>query len=274
MTNWWRNIEWAAILLVLLGFLAAWRWDRFAAWAAIRPGWVLLAEIGLIVIFLATLGKSKDRHFLGVLVDEADRISLARMQTVLWIIILYAGLTTILTVNIARGCAVPPDGTTPPSGQCSASIFDLTVPTELLTLIGITVAANGIASLVIVQGTGQSLRARFQDRADDALATSPYETRGILAARRSDSAPTLADVVRGSFATDATRLDFAKVQYVLLNLIIAGAYLVAFAQGMTRDAALPLGSFPAFDQGLNALLAISAGAFAGIEALKAAALAD
>ena len=272
MTNWWRNIEWAAIVVMLLGFLAAWKWSWFSDHAARRPGWVLVLEIALVVIFLVTFGKSNDGTLLGVLIDEADRVSLGRLQMFLWIVVLYAGLATALTVNLARDCRTYPEGTDPPAGKCAESIFSIEVPTDMLKLVGITMASGAVSGLVIFQGLNRTPRASVRDRGAEQLDGTDYEARGIIAARPEATEATLADTMRGSFVTDAPALDLSKVQFLVLTLLLAGAYLVAFAQGMSTDVSTPLGSFPAFDDGLINLLAISAAAYAGIKVLKDASL--
>ena len=95
----WSVVDIAALCLIPVSFLAAWKWDAFQERAAVHPGWMLILDIGLLVVFALALGKSKDRRFIGVLIDEACRISLGRLQAFLWTLIIVGGLAAALTVN-------------------------------------------------------------------------------------------------------------------------------------------------------------------------------
>ena len=92
--------------------------------------------------------------------------------------------------------------------------------------------------------------------------------RGVVAARTNPDEATLGDLVRSTSITDNDALDLSRIQFLALTLILAGGYLVSFAQGMSEDVTKPAGSFPAFDSGMNALLGISAGVFASLKAFR------
>ncbi|MCA9860817.1 MAG: hypothetical protein KC438_13905, partial [Thermomicrobiales bacterium] len=69
-----------------LTFLAAWQWSWFRDAAAREPVRIWLLQLGLLLVFSIALGKSKGRGPLGVILDEADRVSLSRFQAFLWVV--------------------------------------------------------------------------------------------------------------------------------------------------------------------------------------------
>ena len=73
----WSIVDITAMCLISLSFLAAWRWDWFHDYAAHEPVRVWVLQIGLLLVFAVSLGLSKDRGPLGVVIDEANRVSLS-----------------------------------------------------------------------------------------------------------------------------------------------------------------------------------------------------
>lgn len=262
----WSIVDITAICLMPISFLAAWKLGWFQAWAAAHPGRVLIVQIGLLLVFALALGKSKDRTFFGILIDEACRISLGRLQAFLWTLIILGGLAAALTVNLARECKVPPDGTEPPASSCVQSPFNIDVPTDLLVLAGISAVTFTASAFLTNQGlTRDPNKTRTQNL--DALSPG-YEPRGVIAARVNPEQASLGDLVRGMSISDNAALDLSRIQFLALTLILAGGYLVSFAQGMNLEVTQPVGSFPPVDSGLNALLGISAGVFASLKAVR------
>ena len=266
----WSFVDIVALCLIPLSFLGAWKWDWFQERAATQPVRILLLQIGLLLVFAIALGKSKDRTAFGVLIDEADRVSLGRLQAFLWTLIIAGGIAAAVTVNLARECTAPPDGTEAAAGTCAQSPFSIEVPTDILALAGITAATFTVSSFLTNQGlTREVSPVRRNQLALNNTQLSPgYVERGVIAGRDAPTDASLGDLVRGQFVSDNSALDLSRIQFLALTVILAGGYLVSFAQGMSADVLQPVGSFPAVDSGLNALLGISAGVFAGLKAFK------
>src|SRR5215218_5946084 len=88
----WSVVDIVALCLMPLSFVGAWKWDWFQERAATQPVRILALQIGLLLLFSIALGKSKDRTAFGVLIDEACRISLGRLQAFLWTLIIVSGI--------------------------------------------------------------------------------------------------------------------------------------------------------------------------------------
>jgi len=266
----WSVVDIVALCLMPLSFVGAWKWDWFQERAATQPVRILALQIGLLLLFSIALGKSKDRTAFGVLIDEACRISLGRLQAFLWTLIIVGGIAAALTVNLARECTAPPDGTEAVAGTCAQSPFSIEVPTDILALAGITAATFTVSSFLTNQGLTREMSPlrRNQLALNNTPLSSGYVERGVMAARVDPTKASLGDLVRGQFVSDNSALDLSRIQFLALTVILAGGYLVSFAQGMSTDALQPVGSFPTVDSGLNALLGISAGVFASLKAFK------
>lgn len=266
----WSVVDIGALGLIPLSFLGAWKWDWFQEHAATQPVRMLVLQIGLLLVFSIALGKSKDRSVFGVLIDEANRISLGRLQAFLWTLIIVGGIAAALTVNLARECKAPADGAEAAAGQCAQSPFSIEVPTDILVLAGITAATFTASSFLTNQGLTRAVSpTRAGQLALNNTSLAPgYVEKGLIAARGMPAEASPADLVRGQFVSDNASLDLARIQFLALTVILAGGYLVSFAQGMSMDVQQPVGSFPPVDSGMNALLGISAGVFATLKAFK------
>ncbi len=205
---------------------------------------------------------------------KSDRVSLGRMQAFIWTLIIMGGIASALTVNLARECEAPKDGAEAVAGACAESPFSIEIPTEVLTLAGITAATLAASTYLTNQGLTAQMnpfRAAQLPPSRSNMAAG-YIERGVMAARAAPTDATLGDMVRGKFSSDNSSLDLSRIQFLAITLILAGGYLVALAQGMSSDVSQTVGSFPPVDTGLNVLLGISAGTFAGLAAAKEATL--
>jgi len=276
----WSIVDITAMCLIPLSFLAAWRWDWFHDYAAHEPVRVWVLQIGLLLVFAVSLGLSKDRGPLGVVIDEANRVSLSRLQTFIWTVLLIGGIATAISVNLARDCHEPAEGVTPAEGSCAQSPFAIDLPDQLLTLAGISAGALGAGTVIGAQNRSRNpSRASFDDetgvRSDpvaEEMRAAGYVPMGITAGKPSPQDATLGDLVRGDVETDYYSLDLTRIQFLAFTLILAGGYAITFAQGLNQNPQQPIATFPGFDSGLNILLAISATTYAGTKAFRSTAI--
>ncbi|MGD9710729.1 MAG: hypothetical protein AB7V46_01520 [Thermomicrobiales bacterium] len=278
-----------AVILALPGMsLAADQSSWFAGQLIEHPGWAWVGAIMLVAIAGVTLGFEKRGYWDGLLIDATNRKSLSRLQAIVWGTIVISGIATGLAVNLARGCEVPDAGAAPPAGACTASPWDLHYPEQFLVLVALSAAVLILASVANSANSARSLNARANrscqyagllaswpdgqtaDVARDGV--SPNRFYGVIAGKDDVSRSSWSDIAKGDVASHAAYLDLSRVQFLLMTLLVSGAYAVFFLRELTDPSGAV--TFPEFDAGLNTLLGISAAAYLGVKAVQGAAAAE
>lgn len=272
----WSIVDIAALLLIPVTIAAASFWERVADLTIEHPVWIWLWMGLLLLTHAAALGLSKDRGLLGVLVDETNRVSLARFQAAIWGAILVTGLAAAVAINLGRDCQVRPEGTTPAAGACNESALAIEIPSQLLVLAGISAATFGASVIVDGQHAQRESRRGRRDgsgrRIDDIatrMADNGYRPVGIIAAKTLPEKATLGDLVRGDLETTYQSLDLSRIQFMVLSIVLGGAYAVLFAQGLDAHLTRAVG-FPPLEESLDVLLGISGAVYVGSKAVQGA----
>lgn len=278
-----------AVILALPGMtLAADRSTWFAARLRHDPGWAWVAALVLIAIAGVTLGFEKRGCWDGLLIDETNRKSLSRLQAIIWGTIVVSGVAAGLAINVARGCAEPPEGVTPGEGACTTNPWDLHYPEQFLVLVALSATVVVLAAAVNGANAARTLNAKANRSAQFAgiLATpldgqiadpvhdavAPFRFYGVIAGKNHVDRSSWNDIAKGDVGAHAAYLDITRVQFLIVTLLVAGAYAVFFLRELTD----PTGGvmFPAFDAGLNTLLGISAAAYVSLKAIHGAAASE
>ena len=142
---------------------------------------------------------------LGLLIDGRKKISLSRLQTVLWTIVIISGLLAATVLNLAKG----------------EDPLNITIPSDLWFLMGITTASL-VISPIIKNEKGDSLKKN----------TDIHQAQ-------------LRDLFKGEEDDNEDRLDLGKVQMFYLTIIIVFAYAVQIAHLLSSgkvDAFPPISS--------------------------------
>jgi len=69
--------------------------------------WAWLATLGLLALFAAIAGQGITGDWRGVLIDGRNKMSLSRLQTALWTLVILSAFLTAALVNIRSGQADP-----------------------------------------------------------------------------------------------------------------------------------------------------------------------
>ncbi len=278
-----------AVILALPGMtLAADLSTWFAEKLRDDPGWAWAAAIVLVAVAGVTLGFEKRGCWDGLLIDETNRKSLSRLQAIVWGAIVVSGVAAGLAINVARGCAEPAEGVTPAAGACTTNAWDLHYPEQFLVLVALSAAVVILAAVVNGANAARTLNTkanrsaqyagilavqpdgRNADLVNDVVA--PFCFYGVIAGKDHVDRSSWNDIAKGDVGANAAYLDVTRVQFLIVTLLVSGAYAVFFLREVTD----PVGGvmFPAFDAGLNTLLGISAAAYLGVKAIHGAAASE
>jgi hypothetical protein len=191
--------------------------------------WVLTAA--LIVGCFAIIGRVPPViDWRGVLIDQRNRISLSRLQLVVWSLLVVSAVTTEGVLNAVWGRATP---------------LALGVPKELWILLGLSTASFVAAPMVLAP------------KADaHALSTKPLNQHAWR------------DIFYGDDTGNADQVDFSKVQQFFFTIVLVTVYAVAL--GSTMISTIPSSgilTFPPLDPNFIGLMAVSQIAYIAYKAM-------
>jgi hypothetical protein len=178
-----------------------------------------LAIVILFLLFLFVVGDGITGRRQGLLIDERFKMSLSRLQMVLWTLVILSGLLTMALTNIGRNNPAP---------------LDITVPTQVWVLLGISTTSL-IGSPLLKSNK---------------MAEGKIDTRPDL------EEASVADLFRGEEKSNHDVLDLAKVQMFFFTLVLVLVYAVMLGSLFINTTGA-LKALPDMDPSMTTLLGIS-----------------
>jgi hypothetical protein len=239
----WTNMHSVALLLILatialVGLLVPPSY-RFWAW---------LATLILLDLFAIIAGQGITGIWYGVLIDEHNKMSLSRMQMVLWTIVVLSGILTAALSNIGSGQPDP---------------LAIALPTELWLLMGISTTTLVASPLILSTKTNKPTDEAAAARTFNTIVTNQHvdpdmlDTKGEVIVNTNAAAARWSDMFRGEEVANGGQLDLGKIQMFYFTLILIFAYASAMGAMFAAQTTARIGSFPALDASMIALLGIS-----------------
>lgn len=243
--NWtiWHTL--ALLLIVVAIGVFGTTLERQQAQLAFIMNMVLLAA------FATIAGHGTVGFWMGLLIDERNRMSLAWLQMVLWTILILSGFLTAALSNISSGVVNP---------------LAIPLPRELWLLLGISttslVGSPLILSTKAAAPVGRTAQLEAQTQrtlsglARQGLDPSTVTAEGKVIAWQWPGDARFADLFQGDEIGNAAHLDLGKVQMFFFTLVLVLAYGVALARMFAGPDSF---AFPTLDEdnGMVALLGIS-----------------
>jgi hypothetical protein len=209
--------------------------------------WAWLITIVLLTLVAAIAGEGITGKWYGVLIDDRNKISLSRLQMVMWTIIILSGFLTAGLANIDSAQSDP---------------LAVTIPPELWLAMGISITS--LIGTPLIHNVKQDKTPSDQETAQtmDLLVTkqkvdpNSLDTKGQIMVNKTPDDARWSDLFRGEETGNAASLDLSKMQMFYFTLILVLAYLAALAALFT-GAAAAITALPVLDQSAVALLGIS-----------------
>jgi hypothetical protein len=185
----------------------------------------------------------------GFLIDERNKMSLSRLQTSLWTLVIFSAIFSAALFNIRNGAVDP---------------LALSIPTGVWILAGIN-ATSLVGTPLIhsykqnsVNDTSQQAQAQPADvQPPGDLQSFP---RGQLIVNRNPQSARWTDMFQGEEIGNASQLDLGKTQLFYFNIVLIVVYFATLGF-IFASQARTIGAFPDLNDGLLALLGISNGAY-------------
>jgi hypothetical protein len=238
-----------------------------AGWL-LQPRWGWLTMMALLVAFIVLIGHHIAGAWRGALIDERNKISLSRFQTIVWTVLVVAAFLAAALHNIRTGQPDP---------------LRIAVPSQLWALLGISVtslvgsglvkqektkrtpethnakktlatALPGVDPTKITPVAGNQLVAAKDPQAprtDDRVVA-----RGVLTVNEHPAESSWSDMFRAEEVGNAGNLDLGKIQMFYFTLIIVFAYAAALGSLLVHPNG-KIAGFPALGNEVVGLLGIS-----------------
>jgi hypothetical protein len=209
-------------------------WGAYASWIVVMIGMTL---------FTLIVGRGVTGVWKGAFVDDRLRMSLSRLQLLMWTILVLSAFGTIAVIRMQHD---------------AVSALDIAVPDTICALLGIS-ATSLIGSPLIKKSqqetqtpseqTVRTLASAQGQSADDVV------VHGKVIKNKSIRQAGLVDIFMGEYVDDFALLDLAKIQMFFFTILLVIAYGTAVGYLLITDL-LP-SSLPDVGAGMLPLLGIS-----------------
>lgn len=222
------------LLIGLVGLLAS---PTFTLTA-----WLVI--LTLLTGFTIVAGHGVTGLWHGLLIDGRNKMSLARLQMLLWTLLVLSGFLSAALYNIATG-----------QGDPAA----ITVPPDLWLLMGISLTSLVGSPLIVNAKKARPADDEEAHRTLEALkrqVKSRVKMVGQVVVNEQAEDAHWSDIFRGGEAGNAAHLDLGKVQMFCFTLILVLTYGAALA-AMFSSAEGKIAALPGLGSGIVFLLGIS-----------------
>ena len=216
-----------------------------------------------LVIFMFALGYRLKNRLLGVLIDERNKMTLSRLQLIIWTVLVLSGYATAALWNLFAAGAEDP--------------LAVQVPEELWWLLGIS-NTSLVGSPLVLQSKKQqdpnmAQDATYQQQKLGAQLEAGAAQTGILpnvgnvAANPTPQQASLADMFKGDEIGNEASVDISKVQLFFFTIVIVLAYGTGLGElFLTTIGAVE--AFPGLSESILVLLGISHAGYLGYKGVS------
>ena len=210
----------------------------------VQLAWSWVIILGLMTTFILVAGKQVTGLWRGALIDERNKISLARLQLVLWTTVVLSAYLCSALSNVAAGVDAP---------------LAIAVPKELWIALGISTASligSPLIKAAKKDKTPDGKQSKATIDAAKAGKRGKVKAEGLILENESREDASWADIFTGEETGNGSSLDLSKIQMFFFTAVIVIAYAFAVGYGLA-EAGQVVGSLPDIDPSMNMLLGIS-----------------
>ena len=209
----------------------------------------LLGMVGLLVMSgLVVQGRT-----LGVLVDERNRYSLARLQITLWTSVIVATLYTVMLSNLMR------------AGDW-AKALNIDMDLNLVLVMGFSLATFTTAPLALSRKSAEAANAddaakKVQRLKETQELQDVPVVEGKLVVKQSPRDARLADFVRSEEVNTVNTVDLARTQMLIISIVVVLAYAGTVVACMIAAGSGTIHKLPELSNTLLMFIVISHGGY-------------
>ena len=248
--NFYPIVGLAAILVLItwLGLTSS-PDDRATTWAKI---------LVLMTAFAVIVGRGITGYWRGILIDSRNKMSLSRLQLLVWSLIVLSAIIAAVLSNVAVGWESP---------------LEIDIPSQLWTLMGISMAA-AVGSPAIL-GSVASKKVDTVKRDDVARRVKlenainvDTNNESVVLKNVGPGDARWGDLLKGDEVGKSENVDMGKLQMFFFTFILAVGYAAAI--GAIFDGGGPIVALPSVEEGMNVLLGISQTGYLATKAIPPA----
>ena len=222
LTHWQRRhtLAVAGILaaIVCVGGLLPWAAGRHGDFQYARlAAWI--ATLGLFLGLAAAIGHGMTGLWRGVFVDDRHKLSLSRVQMFLWTVLVLSAYLTAALSNVGLGSQTP---------------LSISVPQTLLQAMGLSTLSL-VAAPAVLHGV----------------------KKGTVTVKRKPADSRWTDLVRGEETANSASIDLAKLQLLLVTIVLVLGYAVVLGHAYVDEHNVFVTSLPKIDAAFVVMLGIS-----------------
>ncbi|HVE71797.1 MAG TPA: hypothetical protein VNI54_10545 [Thermoanaerobaculia bacterium] len=222
----------------------------FVVIVVVAPSWLsgpksMTVTIAAVLAFILTAGKLISGNAMSVFITPMNTMSLSRMQTVLWTVLITASFISVAFERLY-------------SKATAANALDFTVPETLLGLIGISLT-SAVASSVVNSGKAAKQASVAQVQQAAQKTNESVQATGTLFGYDHHSKASFMDIFEGDELGDAHAIDLGKIQMFFFTVVGAAVYLGE----MYSQLATGPTSLPALPENLVILMGMSHAGYVG-----------
>jgi Ni/Co efflux regulator RcnB len=279
-------------LMIVVGFFVPPLLEPGMGTGAVTLAWLI---IGLLMLLaFGYIGKSSDKGWLGVLIDNRNMMSLSRLQIILWTVVLVSAIFTVSLARIndsifdakAYDCEEMAREAKEGEEVDCADPIGIQLPAVLWALMGISIT-TAVGSPMIKaakaertadQDRNRENVAATRDRSSTAAPPATYDRAmrsvktdapedttqnvGVMVKKETWQDARFSDMFKGEEISTYKYVDVAKVQNFFFTIITIIAYTVALASGISlAESIAKFYAFPDVPGGLLAMIGISHGGY-------------
>jgi hypothetical protein len=210
----WHTASVSIVTAVCLGMAFWFPWGPFAAWI------VLMIAMAL---FILIVGHGVTGAWTGAIIDDRCKMSLSRLQLLLWTIVVVSALAVIATVRMR---------------QDAATALDIGVPATLWTLLAIT--STSLVGSPVIKSTQKASGAPEPSRLHTYFAlqgktTDEVDWQGPVVTNASIAQASPADLFTGEYVNNFTLLDVGKIQLFLFTVLLLLQYCLSIGHVLSHE---------------------------------------
>jgi hypothetical protein len=251
-----ENFALTGLLLSSLGiFVFGWYGNLFTGSLAGLNYFLVMISM---LVFTVVIGLHTTGRAAGVVINSRKLMSLSRLQTVIWTIII---LSAYLTVALSRIHASLYPGDYISTTKSITDPLAIGIDLKLWALMGISVTSLIGTPLILDSKKGKEPDEKSLSKSSLTLDQSSDVTddnrQGLLYGNPSISDAAFTDIFEGDELANTSVIDLSKVQMFWFTMIVAFAYLFSIYAMISSKHPSDITDLPALSGGLIAILAIS-----------------
>lgn len=211
------------------GWIGVWRSIQRWFWRPLgsRDHLSLLAPFlqGGIAVLLLVIGAGlfAKGYVGGALIDERNRLSLARLQQISWTVLIFAAYVTLSLFNVALMAPAMREAVQAATGDTSAiaSLLPSMDPT-LWAVLGITAVVSPFLSKRILGSKDAPEGEAFQSAG---VVSGPLAPPDPISKRRDSTLSRWSDLFMGESIANKNTLDLSRLQHLIITFLLLATYL-------------------------------------------------